>query len=109
MSNFATSRDDLTTAESPVVVLDGVAIAPPVVVRNHEAILRLTGEIFPASEIAVTEEVDAEIPGPEYFVVNVRTSGEIRALVAKDGEWHHRIWDVAPETASSYRLSLGVE
>jgi hypothetical protein len=109
MSDATTSPAELTASESPVLILDSAVVAPPVVVRNHEAILRLTAEIFPAGEIAVTEEIDPEIPGPEYFVVNVRTSGEIRELVAKDGQWHHRIWDVAPETASSYRLSLGVE
>jgi hypothetical protein len=109
MSTGTASPADATASQSPIAILDGAAIAPPQVLRNHDAILRLTAEIFPRGEISVTEEVDAETPGPEYFVVNVKTSGEIQELVAKDGEWHHRLWDVAPQTASSYRLSLGVE
>jgi hypothetical protein len=109
MSTVATSSNDSAADELPSVIVDSAAVAPPVVLRNHEAILKLTAEIFPGGEIAVTEELDAEIAGPEYFVVNVKTQGEIGILVAKDGEWHHRIWEVAPETASSYRLSLGVE
>jgi hypothetical protein len=107
MSTAADSSNEAASTELPIV-FDTDAVAPPVVLRNHEAILKLTAEIFPGAVIAVSVELDAEIPGPEYFVINVRTQGEIRELVAKDGEWHHRIWDVAPETASSYRLSLGV-
>jgi hypothetical protein len=109
MSTAATSTGDVAATEMPIVNIDSGAIAPPVVLRNHEAILKLTAELFPGGEITVTEEVDPEIPGPEYFVINVRTNGEVPELVAKDGDWHHRIWDVAAETASSYRLSLGVE
>ena len=74
--------------------------------RNHEAILKLTSEVFSTDQIVVTHELDPEIVGKEYLVVSVKTQGEMPELLAKDSQWHHRIWDVAPETASYYCLSL---
>jgi hypothetical protein len=90
----------------PAVTLDGAPVSPDAASRNHEAILKLTAEIFASDKIVVTNECDPEIAGKEYLVVSVHTQGEISELVAKNCQWHHRIWDVAPETASFYCLSL---
>jgi hypothetical protein len=41
MSTAATSTGDVAATEMPIVNIDSGAIAPPVVLRNHEAILKL--------------------------------------------------------------------
>jgi hypothetical protein len=78
------------------------------VIRNHRAILGMTAEIFPGSTVEVEGAVDPEIEGDPYLVLNVATAGEIPALVEKNSQWHRQLRVVAPETASSYRLSLDV-
>lgn len=106
MSTAATQSAVVNGIELPTVTLNGDLVPPAVALQNYEAILKLTTNIFSTDQITVTHELDPEIVGKEYRVVSVKTRGEIPELLAKDSEWHHRIWDVAPETASSYCLSL---
>jgi hypothetical protein len=83
-------------------------IDPNQVARNHDAILKMTAELFPGAKIELGRSIDPETEGDEYFVVSVTTAGEIRELVEKDGLWHQRLWDVAPDAASNYRLLMDV-
>jgi hypothetical protein len=75
---------------------------------NHEAVLNMTAEVFPGAKIELGTGTDPEVEGDEYYVVSVTTAGEVKELVAKDGQWHHRLWDVVPKTASFYRLLMDV-
>lgn len=84
------------------------SLCPADVIRSHRAILKMTEEVFPGGTIEVEEAVDPEIAGDPYLVVMVATPGEIEEIVAKHSEWHRQLRKVAPQTASSYRLSLDV-
>jgi len=106
MSTADTQAAVASGIELPAVTLDGAPVSPTVALQNHEAILKLTAEIFSTDQIAFTHELDPEIVGKEYLVISVKTQGEMPELLAKESEWHHRIWDVAAETASYYCLSL---
>jgi hypothetical protein len=92
----------------PATTLNGEPVSPSVAVQDCQAILQLTAEIFASNHVTVACEFDPEIVGKEYWVVSVKTQGELPDLLAKDSDWHHRIWEVAPETASYYCLSLGM-
>jgi hypothetical protein len=107
MSTADTQSAVASGIELPAVTLDGAPVLPLVALQNYEAIVKLTSEIFATDRITVTREFDPEIVGKEYWVVSVTTQGDVPELLAKDAQWHHRIWDVAPETASYYCLSLG--
>jgi hypothetical protein len=85
------------------------AASPAVAVRNHQAILQCTTEVFPGAKIDVEEAADPEIEGDEYLVVLVTTRGEARDIAARHREWHRRVRAVAPQTAGSYRLLLDVQ
>ncbi len=81
---------------------------PTLTLRNHNAILELTAELFPKAKITVSEESDPEIEDDEYFVITVETPGSVGELVKCHREWHCRIVKVAQETAIAYRLSLDI-
>jgi len=75
---------------------------------NHDAILKMTAELFPKARIVVSEESDPEVDDDEYFAVLVETPGSVDDVVALHREWHDRIGSIAPETANFYRLLLDI-
>src|SRR5688500_18261611 len=106
MSTVTAHAGGLPAIKLPTATLDGAPVSPPAAARNYDAVLKLTSEIFSSDHITVTHELDPEIVGKEYLVVSVKTQGEMPDLLAKESQWHHRIWDLATETASFYCLSL---
>jgi hypothetical protein len=94
------------TIKLPFATWDGDPISPTVALRDYEAILKLTAETFSTDRVSITREFDPEIAGKEYWVVSVKTQGEVPELLARDTQWHQRKWDVAPETACYYCLAL---
>jgi hypothetical protein len=93
----------------------GVAIVPAALsstldaAGDHEEILRVTRDVFPASNISVCEEVDPESDSDKYFVVSVVTRGEIDDLATRHRQWHHSARVVASSRANNYRLLIDVE
>lgn len=83
-------------------------VPPTIVVRNHDAVLRFTSQLFPAARISVTQEADPEIENDEYFAILVETPGSVDHVVALHREWHNRIGSIAPETSRCYRLLLDI-
>ncbi len=106
MSLASSQAAALAAIELPVTTLDGEPVTHAASLRDYQAILKLTAEVFASDQITVAHEFDPEIASKEYWVVSVKTQSELPDLLAKDSEWHHRIWEVAPETASAYCLSL---
>ncbi|HEY2412639.1 MAG TPA: hypothetical protein VGI40_10375 [Pirellulaceae bacterium] len=83
--------------------------SPTRTLQNHKAILEMTAEVFPNANVSVLEESDPEIENDEHFAVSVRTPGTVDEVVALHGEWHRRLRQVAPETASFYCLLLDID
>jgi len=74
--------------------------------RNHEAILKMTEEVFPGVAIRIDEVPDPEIENFEHLAVVVVIRGDVEQLLAGNREWHQRLRGVAPEAARHYVLSL---
>jgi hypothetical protein len=101
-------EDELAAARLTIEELKRHA-SPPCTIRNHAAILQATAELFPAGQVTVTVESDPESGDEEFFAINVATPGDVNDLVARHSQWHSRKREVAPETASSYRLLLDIQ
>jgi hypothetical protein len=80
----------------------------PLVEWSHDAVLKMTAEVFPGATIEFGRATDPEIEGDEYFVVAVKAPGEVMELVARDREWHRRLRAIAAHTTRFYRLLLEV-
>lgn len=83
--------------------------SPTRVVRNHDEILRMTSQLFPEVTISLAVETDPEIDDDDYFVVSVTARGAFDDLAVAHRDWHRRLLELAPETATYYRLSLGIQ
>jgi len=101
-------EDELAAARLAIEELKRNA-SPPCTIRNHAAILQATAELFPAAQVTVEVESDPEGGDEEFFAVCVATPGEVNDLVARHGKWHSRKREIAPETASFYRLLLDIQ
>jgi hypothetical protein len=77
-----------------------------VAIRNHEAILKMTEDVFPGAKVDVEQSVDPEIENYEHIAIVVVTKGDVDELVAGNREWHRRLRAAAPDTARHYVLSL---
>jgi hypothetical protein len=75
---------------------------------HHNAILKMTAEVFPGAKIELGTSIDPEIEGDEYFVVSVEAPGAVKELVARHGQWHRRMRAIIGPASSSYRLDLHV-
>src|SRR5688572_13252309 len=79
---------------------------PEVAIRDHEAILKMTEDVFPGAKIDVEESVDPEIENYEHIAIVVVTKRGVDELVVGNREWHKRLRAAAPDTARHYVLSL---
>jgi hypothetical protein len=75
---------------------------------NHDAILKMTAELFPGAKIELGASIDPEIEGDEFFVVSVVASGTVDELVAREGQWHRRMRAIIGPLTTSYRFDLHV-
>ena len=103
------SQDSLPSAGVLPVGLQDPRVGPATIVRNHEAVLRFTEQVFPRAKIIVEEGSDPENGDDEYFVISVGTPGDVSDLVVRHGQWHQLLRQTVPETAKLYRLLLDVQ
>ena len=80
---------------------------PSAVELNHlcRQIAAMTTELFPG-EIALETRVDPEIADDLYLVFEVRASGSIDEIVARDEQWHRRLLSIARNWPGLFRLSI---
>jgi hypothetical protein len=97
------TEPDLTLAPAAAAHTD-----PALAQRCHEAILKMTAEVFPGAKIELGTGIDPEIEGDEYPVVSVAASGTVDELVSRNGEWHDRMRAIIGPQAEGYRLDLHV-
>jgi hypothetical protein len=68
----------------------------------------MTRELFPG-EVVARRKADPEIVGETYYSIRVQAHGSAAEIAAKDGLWHKRLLEIAPEPAGLYRLSMDVQ
>lgn len=68
----------------------------------------ITRELFPG-EFSVEARTDPEIPDDLYLVWEVRATGSITEILARNDEWHRRVCPLAHEFPGLFRLSIDNE
>lgn len=64
-----------------------------------------TSELFPG-DLAVEIRVDPEIADDLYFVFEVRATGSLEEIVARDEQWHRRLVSIGRDWPGLFRLSI---
>jgi|GEM_PF-5729432 len=58
--------------------------------------------------VSVDFEVDPEIPGTEYFVINVSAAGDLEEISQRQTEWYRRTYTTLKDCSEFVRLSIDV-
>jgi hypothetical protein len=101
---MATSTTDLSATLATAVVpvhqdLFGRA-------REHVSrIVEMTRTLFPDG-LECAEQEDAEIPGDRYFLLRVKDSGSLEAVLARHNQWHQKLVELPPGIRTCFRLAI---